>query len=77
MPVLFQDCSKNPLAYVIMDECAVQDSTGASMPQIWAAMRADDDLWPDAAMEEVCMYVRGARALRVPQELRQALGMNG
>ena len=70
------EVASNHLAYVIMDARALQDSAGASMPQIWAAMRADDDLWKDAAMEEVCMYVRGARALRVPEELRKALGMN-
>ena len=55
---------------------ALQDSAGASMPQVWTAMRADPDLWEDTAMEEVWMYLRGAKALQVPHELREALGMN-
>ena len=47
------------------------------MEQIWAAMKADTDMWEDAKMMDVCVYLRGARGLCVPEGLRKVLGMNG
>ena len=54
----------------------VQDADGASMDQIWSVMKEDSDLWQDAGMEEVVTYLRGAKALQVPHDVREALNMN-
>lgn len=36
----------------------------------------DTDVWKDADMESVVMYLRGNRHLHVPSEIRMVLGMN-
>ena len=36
----------------------------------------ETDLWVDADMESVVMYLRGNRHLNVPNEIRAVLSMN-
>ena len=51
-------------------DCDEQPSLSSVMRELETHHLSMDDLWADASMEDVLVYLRGSKALRIPDGFR-------
>ena len=65
-------CSSLPS---IAHAAGAQDHAGMRSSNLLIAMSADQQLWEEADMTSVVRYLRGAKSLVIPAEIKDVLSM--
>ena len=54
--------------------CREQDTEGMTREDLLRSFQ-DTDLWDEASVSEVCVYLRGSKGLAMPRDMKDVLGL--